>query len=360
MSAARVLVTGGAGFIGTNLTARLIEQGCHVVVLDSLVRPGSDANARWLQRTYPQRFELIAADVRDRAAVFHALHDVGHVFHLAAQVAVTTSLAEPTIDFDVNARGTLVLLEAIRACRVPPSLVFTSTNKVYGGLDDIELTELSTRYVPRDGRVRDRGIGEQRALDFHSPYGCSKGAADQYVRDYARSYGLRTVVLRMSCIYGPHQNGSEDQGWVAHFVRHASTDRAVTVFGDGKQVRDVLYIDDLVNALLLARERIEPLSGRAFNIGGGPRNTVSLIELIASLEAAADVRLEVAFAGWRVGDQRYYVSDTTAFHEATGWTAAVAPSRGLAKLREWLADASMDDAAHLRPVPVAHATEARS
>jgi len=336
---ARVLITGGAGFIGTNLAARLIEQGCEVVVLDSLAREGSEANARWLQQTFPDRFELTLADVRERRALERALQGVDHVFHLAAQVAVTTSLVDPLADFDANARGTLTLLEAIRASSRFPSLVFTSTNKVYGALDDIELDAHDTRYVPRDGAVREYGIGEARALDFHSPYGCSKGSADQYVIDYARSFGLRTVVLRMSCIYGPHQNGNEDQGWVAHFVRHAMTDRAVRIFGDGRQVRDVLFIDDLLNAFELARRNVDALSGRAFNIGGGPHNTLSLLELIEHLESASG-RLDVEFADWRVGDQRYYVSDTRAFSRATGWSAAIGPEQGLTSLREWFTQAA--------------------
>lgn len=359
MSAARVLVTGGAGFIGTNLTAHLIEQGNEVVVLDSLVRPGSDANARWLQERYPSRLELFAADVRDDDALQQALRGIDHVFHLAAQVAVTTSLLEPLADFDVNARGTLVLLEAIRACRRMPSLVFTSTNKVYGALGDIELEAARTRYVPRESEVRNRGVGEARALDFHSPYGCSKGAADQYVIDYARSFGLRSVVLRMSCIYGPHQNGNEDQGWIAHFARHALSDRALTIFGDGKQVRDVLFVDDLLSAFELAWHHIDRLCGHAFNIGGGPRNTLSLLELVDHLEAAADERLDIGFAEWRVGDQRYYVSDTTAFTCATGWEATVAPEQGLARLREWLEGACVSNVAGSRTVPVIDIAEAR-
>jgi CDP-paratose 2-epimerase len=356
MSAPRLLITGGAGFIGTNLTARSIERGHDVVVLDSLVRPGSDANADWLRETYPDGFELIVGDVRDQGVLQRALRNVDHVVHLAAQVAVTTSLVEPLADFDVNARGTLDVLEAIRACPKPPSLVFTSTNKVYGALD-VDLEAEATRYVPRDPRVRERGIAETRALDFHSPYGCSKGAADQYVIDYARSFGLRTVVLRMSCIYGPHQNGNEDQGWVAHFMRHALTDRAVTIFGDGKQVRDVLFIDDLLNAFDLAWDHIETLSGRAFNIGGGPRNTLSLIELVEQLESATREPLDVAFSDWRVGDQRYYVSDTEAFTRATGWRAATPPEEGLAMLRAWFEEWTERSQPKLRPV--AAATELR-
>lgn len=334
-SVERVLVTGGAGFIGTNLVARLIAEDREVIVLDSLARPGSAANAQWLAERYPRRYELVTADLRDRAALRRVLQGVDHVVHLAAQVAVTTSLRDPLADFDVNALGTLTLLEAMRTCARPPSLVFTSTNKVYGDLEDVALASTPTRYVPVDDDVRERGVGESRSLDFHSPYGCSKGAADQYVLDYARSFGLHSVVLRMSCIYGPHQNGNEDQGWVAHFVRHALTDRRVTIFGDGRQVRDVLYIDDLLNAFTLARRHLDALSGSAFNIGGGPRHTLSLLELVAYLESAEEP-LHVAFDAWRVGDQRYYVSDTTLFERATGWRAGVAPEQGLTALCEWL------------------------
>jgi len=332
----RVLITGGAGFIGTNLAARCVEEGDEVIVLDSLARPGSDVNARWLQGTFGDRIELICGDVRDSSALARALRDVDHVVHLAAQVAVTTSLAGPLADFDVNARGTLLLLEAIRSCERPPSLLFTSTNKVYGALDDLQLKASGTRYVPIDTRVCTQGVSEMRALDFHSPYGCSKGAADQYVLDYARSFELRTIVMRMSCIYGPHQNGNEDQGWVAHFVRHALGDGSVTIYGDGRQVRDVLFVEDLLNAFELAYENIDRLSGRAFNIGGGADNTVSLLELIEQLDRLTGRELDVAFADWRVGDQRYYVSDTTRFSQATGWRPQIAPDRGLAMLADWL------------------------
>jgi len=350
----RVLVTGGAGFIGTNLVARLIQTEHDVVVFDSFVRPGSEANAGWLQQSFPQRLEMPEGDIRDGAALRRALCGVDHVVHLAAQVAVTTSLVDPLADFDVNARGTLTLLEAIRACPKPPSLVLTSTNKVYGGLEDIELDSTPTRYVPRDSRVRDRGISEARTLDFHSPYGCSKGAADQYVLDYARSFGLHTLVLRMSCIYGPHQNGTEDQGWVAHFMRRALSDRSVTIYGNGQQVRDVLYIGDLLSAFELIWCHLDKLEGRAFNIGGGPRNTLSLLELVQHLDANID-SLDVEFADWRVGDQRYYVSDTAAFSRATGWHAAVAPEQGLAELRDWIEGAEPSTAVQRCALPANHA-----
>jgi CDP-paratose 2-epimerase len=333
----RILITGGAGFIGTNLAARYVERGAQVVVLDSLARPGSEINARWLQASFDSRVECIQGDIRDRTALTHALRGIDHVVHLAAQVAVTTSLSAPLTDFDVNVGGTLLLLEAIRSAERPPSIVFTSTNKVYGALEGLPLTATSTRYVPADARVGGCGVGESWPLSFHSPYGCSKGAADQYVLDYARSFGLRAIVLRMSCIYGPHQNGNEDQGWVAHFVLQAHRDAVLTIYGDGRQVRDLLYIDDLLDALELAHTHIDELSGTAFNMGGGATNALSVIELIGQIEALHARKMRIRYADWRVGDQRYYVSDTSRFRAATGWQPRVMPEQGLIALNEWLA-----------------------
>ena len=257
-----ILITGGAGFVGTNLAHRYLSQGIPVRVYDNLSRAGVEQNARWLQETHGGLVQIEAADVRDGSRLRQAVRGASQVFHLAAQVAVTTSLADPMEDFEVNARGTLNLLEAIRVCDVPPPLIFTSTNKVYGGLPDVGLRVRGARYEPEDGSVRAYGIGEARPLDFHSPYGCSKGAADQYVLDYARTYGLPAAVFRMSCIYGPHQFGTEDQGWVAHFLIRALEGRPITLYGDGKQVRDILFVEDLVNAFVLVQDRIEALSGQ--------------------------------------------------------------------------------------------------
>jgi CDP-paratose 2-epimerase len=280
--------------------------------------------------------EFIHGDVRDSGAVAAAMSQVDHVYHLAAQVAVTTSLVDPSTDFDVNARGTLNVLEAARRSPEPPSLVFASTNKVYGALADVKLERRGKRYQPVDEQLRRLGVDENRTLEFHSPYGCSKGAADQYVLDYARSFGLRAVVMRMSCIYGPHQNGTEDQGWVAHFVRCALENEPVTVYGDGCQVRDVLFVDDLVDAFELARVEADTLRGRVFNLGGGPANVLSILELIDSVGASLGRELRVSFEGWRVGDQRYYVSNTQRFREAAGWRADVRVDAGLDSLRDWL------------------------
>jgi CDP-paratose 2-epimerase len=335
-SGERVLITGGAGFIGTNLAARLAADGREVVVLDNLSRAGVERNLEWLRRCFGDRVRALLGDVRSSATVREALDGVSEVYHFAAQVAVTTSLDAPLDDFDVNARGTLTLLEAVRARRVPPSLLFTSTNKVYGALDDVALEAGPTRYEPSDPRVAAHGVGEERPLAFHSPYGCSKGAADQYVLDYARTFGLPAVVFRMSCIYGPHQHGTEDQGWVAHFLIQARQGRPLTIYGDGKQVRDVLYVGDLIDAMLTAQRQVRAISGQAFNMGGGPAHTTSLVELLQRLAAGSPHQLDCRCAPWRAADQRYYVSDHRRFTRATGWRPRVAIDDGLRRLGEWL------------------------
>lgn len=336
---ATALITGGAGFIGTNLGARLAGEGRRVLIFDDLSRPGVERNLDWLLEQHGSRIEFERADVLDAAAVRRAVDRATEVYHLAAQVAVTTALDAPVRDFEVNARGTLNVLEAVRAQERPPPVIFTSTNKVYGALGDLGLAKEGGRYVPENSRVRANGIDESRPLDFHSPYGCSKGAADQYVLDYARCYGLATVVFRMSCIYGPHQCGNEDQGWVAHFVKSALERRPLTLYGDGCQVRDVLYVDDLVEAFRRAMAHMERLRGRAFNIGGGPANALSLNELTESLGRQHGCALRVERAPWRNGDQRYYVSNTARFRAATGWSPQVAAVRGIGRLGEWLASA---------------------
>jgi CDP-paratose 2-epimerase len=334
------LITGGAGFVGANLAARLLSDGRAVTIYDNLSRPGVERNLNWLRETFGDALQVRIGDTRDAHSLREAVNAAGQVFHFAAQVAVTSSLTDPLADFEVNLRGTFNLLEAIRTARHPPSLVFTSTNKVYGALADVELETTPTRYQPRYSHLRDTGISERRPLDFHSPYGCSKGGADQYVLDYARSFGLNTVVLRMSCIYGPHQFGTEDQGWVAHFLIRALQRRAITVYGDGRQVRDILYVDDLVEAFLAAQAHMPELRGRAFNIGGGPQHTLSLLELLARIEHLQGHPARVAHAPWRVGDQRYYVSDTRAFQAATGWRARVSVEEGIQRLHDWLREQS--------------------
>jgi CDP-paratose 2-epimerase len=269
---------------------------------------------------------------------------VSEVYHFAAQVAVTSSLTDPVADFMVNAGGTLNLLEALRALDQPPPMIFTSTNKVYGDLEDVKLVREMSRYVPTDTRMRRSGINEQRRIDFHSPYGCSKGAADQYVLDYARTFGLPAVVFRMSCIYGPHQFGTEDQGWVAHFLIRAIKGQPVTIYGDGLQVRDILYVDDLVRALMLAREHMDEIAGQAFNIGGGPTRTTSLVELIDLIGSLQRQPVIADFDAWREADQLYYVSDTSKFQRATGWTPRVNVAEGVRALHGWLSAAGIPPA----------------
>jgi CDP-paratose 2-epimerase len=336
MSTGPALVTGGAGFIGANLADRLAADGEDVVVLDSLARPGVEHNLAWLARRHGARIRFVRADIRDRTAVESAVAEAGSVFHFAAQVAVTTSLVDPRADFDVNASGTLNVLEAVRRRDGAVPLVFASTNKVYGDLGDIVLERGATSYVPADPAVRDHGIDETRPLDFHTPYGCSKGAADQYVLDYARSFGLPAAVLRMSCIYGPLQRGTEDQGWVAHFLIRALAGAPVTVYGDGGQVRDVLHVGDAAAAYRACRARIGAVAGRAFNLGGGPDNAVSLLQVLAEIETLVGRPVRADHADWRSGDQRYYVSDTRRALDALGLARPRPWRDGLAELASWL------------------------
>jgi CDP-paratose 2-epimerase len=331
-----VLICGGAGFIGTNLASRLVSLGRPVLVYDDLSRPGVERNLQWLRHSYGSRIEFEFGDIRDAARLRRCVRQASAIFHLAGQTAVTTSLLTPRADFEINALGTLTLLEEVRALRYPAPLLFTSTNKVYGDLNSLALRVSGSRHEPQHPDLLANGIDETCPLSFHSPYGCSKGAADQYVLDYARSYGLPHVVFRMSCIYGPHQCGTEDQGWVAHFLLQAIAGRQITLFGDGMQVRDALFVDDLIDAMLLAERNASRLSGRAFNIGGGPHHTTSLLELLELIGKLEQRKPQVRFEGWRLGDQRYYVSDTRAFQAATGWKPKVSIRDGVAALYAWL------------------------
>ncbi|WP_228466855.1 GDP-mannose 4,6-dehydratase [Adhaeribacter swui] len=324
--------------MGTNLAKRLLQEGKRVMVLDNLSRPGVERNLQWLHDNYNERLEIFVGDIRDLATVKKVMKNADQVFHFAAQVAVTTSLDYPINDFEINARGIINVLEAIRAQDNPPPLVFTSTNKVYGGLEDLLFIADGSRYNPSDKTILKHGIGESRSLDFHSPYGCSKGAADQYVVDYARTYNLPAVVFRMSCIYGPHQYGNEDQGWVAHFAIRAIENKAISIYGDGKQVRDVLFVEDLVDAFLLAQEHMPQISGQAFNIGGGPENTTSLLELLELIGEFQGSKIPLQFGDWRPGDQHYYVSDIRKFKKATGWYPKNSVQEGVAKLYRWLCE----------------------
>jgi CDP-paratose 2-epimerase len=330
------MVTGGAGFIGTNLSDRLLSQGERVRIFDDLSRPGVEENLRWLCSRHGDDVQHVDADIRDADAVRSAADGCSFVYHLAAQVAVTTSLEQPLEDHAINLTGTLNLLEAIRHSRSRPGLMFASTNKVYGALSDLAMRKTADRYVPEDPAVRERGIDERRPLQFISPYGCSKGAADQYVLDYCQSYGLAAVVLRMSCIYGPHQQANSDQGWVAHFLRSALGNSPLTIFGDGRQVRDVLYIDDFVTALLALRRGLTRLAGQAFNMGGGAANTLSLLEMIRLAERLSGRSMDLSFSAPRLGDQLWFAADHRRFTEATNWRPATPPAQGVEQLWNWL------------------------
>lgn len=333
-----VLVTGGAGFIGCNLADRLARDGHRVHVYDCLARPGVEANLAWLQSRHGDRIIFTRADIRDSAALERAAADCSAAFHMAAQVAVTTSMSDPREDFAINVQGTFELIDALRRRNRAP-LIMASTNKVYGDLADVGLELEGEQYRPRDRALRERGVGEDRSLDFHTPYGCSKGAADQYVLDAARSFDIPSAVLRMSCIYGPRQMGTEDQGWVAHFVLRALAGEPISIFGDGKQVRDVMCVHDAVDAYLAAWRRIDDVRGQAFNLGGGPDNAISLLQLVAHIETLIGAKVRLDFAPWRPGDQRYYVSDTRRARADLGLADPIGWKAGVAELVDWLRDA---------------------
>lgn len=332
-----VVILGGAGFIGCNLADSYLAEGKDVVVIDNLARPGVEANLAWLRERHPDRLHPVLADLRDEHAMEEALADAGAVFQLAAQVAVTTSLVDPVGDFSVNAEGTLKILEILRRQNRATPLIFSSTNKVYGTLEDLEVMTLGECYFPTDGELRAHGIDERASLDFCTPYGCSKGVADQYVLDYAKSFGLPTAVLRMSCIYGPRQFGTEDQGWVAHFLRRAMADEPITIYGDGRQVRDILHVRDTVAAYRAVLSAIENVKGEAFNLGGGPANAVSLRMLLQEIERITGRPVITQQAGWRTGDQLYFVSDTRKLKQRLNWRAEIGWRAGLRDLAQWIA-----------------------
>lgn len=327
-----LLITGGCGFIGTNFAEYFLRKGWTVTVLDNLSRKGSAENLAWLQKEYPQ-IRFVKADIRTDNDILKnevTRHDA--IFHLAAQVAVTTSVKSPREDFEINVVGTLNILEAIRETGAAPILVFSSTNKVYGGMEEVVIEEGETRYRYRD---LPQGIPENRLLDFHSPYGCSKGTADQYVRDYARIYGMKTVVFRQSCIYGPRQFGIEDQGWIAWFTIAALLNRPITIYGDGKQVRDVLHVDDLARAWEMAVEKIEAVRGEVFNIGGGAQFSLAVREIFPMLERLLGRPIPTTHGPWRPGDQPVYISDITKAKEKLAWEPTMAPAAGVKTLFDW-------------------------
>ena len=343
MERTRVLVTGGAGFIGSNLVAYLVARGHDVVVYDNLSRCGAQRNLAWLRRTYgPGSFRLVTADVADFDALRAAARGAQRIYHLAGQVAVTTSIGDPRRDFFDNALGTLNALEAARQAGSDPIFLYASTNKVYGGLEDVNILEGASRLRFADLPF---GIPETWPLDFHSPYGCSKGAGDQYTRDYARIYGLRTVVARQSCIYGYRQHGVEDQGWMAWFAKAALTGGSVTIFGSGKQVRDVLFIDDLLEFYEAAVKNIEVTKGQVFNVGGGPENTLSVwAEFGALLEETLKQRIAVTYKDPRPGDQAVYISDIRKAGQWLGWRPRVSVQDGIARLARWIQEDQIEGA----------------
>lgn len=315
----RVLITGGAGFIGSNLAELLLSTpDVEVRILDNLSRPGVTRNLAWLRSLATcNRLEIVAGDVRDPSAVEKAVRGRTEIYHLAAQVAVTTSLEDPLSDFDVNARGTLNVLEAARLSPERPFFLFTSTNKVYGSLPHLAIRKQGTRYSVANENFH--GVNENQSLDLHSPYGCSKGTADQYVHDYARIHGLPTVVFRMSCIAGPRQFGNEDQGWVAHFVYSVLNHRPITIYGDGFQVRDVLHVHDLVDAMQAVYRERKTAHGQIYNLGGGMERASSVMEMLARISALCSRPLNLRYRSVRPGDQPFYVADTSKLCRDTGW-----------------------------------------
>jgi CDP-paratose 2-epimerase len=340
-----ILITGGAGFVGSNLADALLREGERVIVADNFSRDGVRRNAAWLKANHGDRVRVEQVDVCDAARITPLVHQSKQVFHLAAQVAVTTSLNDPRTDLQTNVVGTFNVLEAARTLLDAPAVLFTSTNKVYGGMEDVavELADGAYRYA--DGRA---GISEAARLDFHSPYGCSKGAADQYVHDYGRIYGLPTVVFRMSCIYGTRQFGTEDQGWVAHFGRALYGQEPITIYGDGCQVRDILWIDDLVDAMRRAMDRIDTVAGEVFNVGGGAPNAVTVRGVIDRLQDVTGRSVPVHTADWRPGDQRIYVSDTSRIQRVLDWKPRTSWKAGLEKLVDWLREADLESTVHAR------------
>ncbi len=330
-----ILITGGAGFIGINAAKYFLDKNWQVTIFDNLSRKGTDQNCAWLQKQ--GKFQFIKGDVRltqDIATCFaNQQYDI--ILHLAAQVAVTTSVVNPREDFDINALGTFNMLEAVRQFNPSAFFIYASTNKVYGGMEEIEIINLNNRYQYKDFPL---GISENAQLDFHSPYGCSKGCADQYVIDYSRIYGLKTVSFRQSCIYGTHQFGVEDQGWVAWFTIAALNQTPISIYGDGMQIRDVLYVDDLIRAYELAYMHRDKVSGQAYNIGGGARNTLSLLELIDLLNENLDQPIRYSFSNWRPGDQKVFVADIKKAQRDLGWVPKTAIKEGLLELCAWVSE----------------------
>ena len=328
-----ILITGGAGFIGVNAARYFAEHGWSIAILDNLSRRGAEDNLRWLRERVALRFER--ADIRDPAAMDRVVGDLRPdvVLHLAAQVAVTTSVTDPREDFEINAFGTFNVLDAVRRLSPESFFINASTNKVYGKMEEVGVAERNGRYEYRDLPA---GVDERQLLDFHSPYGCSKGTADQYAIDYSRIYGLKTVTFRQSCIYGTRQFGIEDQGWVAWFTIAAVLGKTITIYGDGKQIRDVLQVDDLARAYEAAYQRRGQASGQAFNIGGGSGNTMSLLELLGYLETELGIQIPLRWSDWRPGDQPVFVCNVAKAERLLGWRPQIGVKDGVRQLIHWV------------------------
>lgn len=328
-----ILITGGAGFIGSNLSKHFLDKGHDVTIYDNLSRYGAKENVEWLKSLFV-KLKVIHADIREEKKLNEAVVGKDVVVHLAGQVAVTTSVANPRFDFESNALGTLNVLEAVRNYGSKPIVLYSSTNKVYGGMEEIKIIKKGNRYIYKD---YPEGISEKTNLDFHSPYGCSKGVGDQYVRDYERIYGIPTVVFRQSCIFGPRQFGVEDQGWLAWFILAFTFGKTVKIYGDGMQVRDVLYIDDLVRAYEMAIEKIDTSKGKIYNVGGGVTNSISIWkELQPVLEGLFGRELKPEFGPWRPGDQKVYISDIKKIEKELGWKPNIKVADGIEKLFTWI------------------------
>jgi CDP-paratose 2-epimerase len=332
----KIFITGGAGFIGSNLANYFLNKGYEVTVFDNLSRKGTEKNLEWLKTNHKTNFEFIKDDIRNFDSLCKATRDVDIIFHIAAQVAVTTSVKNPRNDFEINALGTFNVLDAARQNDSDPIIIFTSTNKVYGNnVNKIPLIEKNMRYEFDDPKYKD-GITEDFSTDAdeHTPYGSSKYAADIYVRDFSSIYDLKNVIFRMSCIYGTRQFGNEDQGWVSYFIISSFFNKPLVLYGDGKQVRDVLFVDDLVRAFELACQNIKKTKGKVYNIGGGIKNTISLLELLNLLKNLG-LNPKYKFADWRPADQKVYISNIMKATEF-GWKPKISPQEGVKKLLEWV------------------------
>ena len=332
-----LFITGGAGFIGCNSADYFLRHGHAVTIYDNFSRKGGASNLDWLQNNHASGLTVVRGDVRDFAALTAAIQTAqpSAVIHLAGQVAVTTSVMDPRADFEINALGTFNVLEAVRTHCPQAAVLYASTNKVYGGMEELHIEATPTRYAYTD---YPHGIPESYPLDFHSPYGCSKGAGDQYMIDYGRIYGLKTIVLRQSCIYGPRQFGVEDQGWVAHFLIATLLGRPITIYGDGKQVRDLLHVHDLVRLYKMAISQADTLAGKAFNIGGGPTHSLSIwAEFGALLAEIHGTAVPVRYGAWRPGDQQVFIADIRRAAELIGWQPQISPAQGIGQLYDWVA-----------------------